>query len=177
MQSRLSRSLRPFAERPIAGDAARHRHGGARAPRLHQPRPRRRLSGRADRRGHGARAFEVLDAAWDAGVRYFDAARSYGRGEAFLGAWLRQREIPEGDAVVASKWGYRYTAGLAAFRRPTTRSRTTPSRCCSGNGGRAGRISGMHLDLYQIHSATFDSGVLENREVHRELARLKGKAS
>jgi aryl-alcohol dehydrogenase-like predicted oxidoreductase len=56
------------------------------------------------------RAFAVLDAAWDAGVRYFDAARSYGRGEAFLGAWLRRREIPDGDAVVASKWGYRYTA-------------------------------------------------------------------
>ena len=28
---------------------------------------------------------------------------------------------------------------------------------------------------YQIHFATFDSGVLENRGVHRELARLKGE--
>ena len=27
-------------------------------------------------------AFGVLDTAWDAGVRYFDAARSYGRSEA-----------------------------------------------------------------------------------------------
>src|SRR5438132_12994570 len=34
----------------------------------------------------GARA--VLDAAWEAGVRYFDAARSYGRAEAFLAGWL-----------------------------------------------------------------------------------------
>ena len=30
------------------------------------------------------RAHALLDAAWQAGVRYFDAARSYGRGEAFL---------------------------------------------------------------------------------------------
>jgi aryl-alcohol dehydrogenase-like predicted oxidoreductase len=28
----------------------------------------------------GQRAFEVLDAAWNVGIRYFDAARSYGRG-------------------------------------------------------------------------------------------------
>ena len=35
-----------------------------------------------------ARAHEVLDAAYAAGVRYFDAARSYGRAEEFLGSWL-----------------------------------------------------------------------------------------
>jgi aryl-alcohol dehydrogenase-like predicted oxidoreductase len=33
-----------------------------------------------------ARAFEVLDAAYAIGVRYLDAARSYGRAEEFLGA-------------------------------------------------------------------------------------------
>src|SRR4051794_41503708 len=33
-------------------------------------------------------AHAVLDAAFDGGVRYFDAARSYGRGEAFLSSWL-----------------------------------------------------------------------------------------
>jgi aryl-alcohol dehydrogenase-like predicted oxidoreductase len=31
-----------------------------------------------------AHAYAVLDAAWDAGIRYFDAARSYGRAETFL---------------------------------------------------------------------------------------------
>ena len=56
-----------------------------------------------------ARSFEVLDAAYAAGVRYFDAARSYGRGEEFLGGWLRDRD-PR-DVVVGSKWGYVYTAG------------------------------------------------------------------
>ena len=34
-------------------------------------------------------AHEVLDAAYDGGVRYFDAARSYGRAEAFLGSLAR----------------------------------------------------------------------------------------
>src|SRR3954468_8802772 len=37
------------------------------------------------------RSFAVLDAAYAAGVRYFDAARSYGRAEEFLGGWLADR--------------------------------------------------------------------------------------
>jgi aryl-alcohol dehydrogenase-like predicted oxidoreductase len=119
------------------------------------------------------RAFAVLDAAWDAGVRYFDAARSYGRGEAFLGAWLRRREIPEGDAVVASKWGYRYTADWRI--QATHHEIKDHSLPVLQRQWRESRENlGDHLDLYQIHSATFDSGVLENGEVHREFARLKG---
>src|SRR6516162_7845028 len=58
-----------------------------------------------------ARAHAVLDAAWGAGIRYFDAARSYGRGEAFLGSWLTCRTIAPDRVVVGSKWGYTYTAG------------------------------------------------------------------
>lgn len=120
------------------------------------------------------RAFEVLDAAWEAGVRYFDAARSYGRGEAFLGAWLRQREIAKGNAVIASKWGYRYTADWRV--QATHHEIKDHSLAVLQTQWQESRENlGEHLDLYQIHSATFDSGVLENRKVHRELARLKGE--
>ena len=35
-----------------------------------------------------ARTHAVLDHAYEAGVRYFDAARSYGLAEEFLGTWL-----------------------------------------------------------------------------------------
>src|SRR5689334_7995729 len=55
-----------------------------------------------------ARTFEVLDYAYEAGVRDFDAARSYGRAEEFLGAWLRSRRPAE--VTISSKWGYVYTA-------------------------------------------------------------------
>src|SRR3954463_8673952 len=58
-----------------------------------------------------AHAHAVLDAAWHAGVRYFDAARSYGRAEEFLSAWLNARQIPTDAVSVGSKWGYAYTAG------------------------------------------------------------------
>jgi aryl-alcohol dehydrogenase-like predicted oxidoreductase len=53
------------------------------------------------------RTFEVLDAAYAAGVRPIDAARSYGLAEDFLGSWLAARP-QAGDVVVSSKWGYRY---------------------------------------------------------------------
>src|SRR4029079_7967289 len=65
-----------------------------------------------------ARSFEVLDAAYAGGVRSLDAPRSYGRGEEFLGAWLRDRD-PR-DVVVGSKWGYVYTADWQGGPAPRT---------------------------------------------------------
>jgi aryl-alcohol dehydrogenase-like predicted oxidoreductase len=57
------------------------------------------------------RCHQLLDAAFDAGIRYVDAARSYGLAEEFLALWLRRRELAPGDLVVGSKWGYTYTGG------------------------------------------------------------------
>ncbi|WP_199816713.1 aldo/keto reductase, partial [Streptomyces scabiei] len=50
-------------------------------------------------------ASAVVDAAWDAGIRYFDTAPHYGLGlsERRLGAALRDR--PRGEYVVSSKVG------------------------------------------------------------------------
>ena len=119
-----------------------------------------------------ARAHEVLDAAWAGGVHAFDAARSYGRAEAFLASWLALRGIAPGDALISSKWGYTYTAGwrvdadahevkehsLAALRRqwPETRA-----------------LLGDHLALYQVHSVTPDSPALDDGALLAELAALK----
>jgi aryl-alcohol dehydrogenase-like predicted oxidoreductase len=118
------------------------------------------------------RTLEVLDAAWNNGIRYFDTARSYGRGEEFLGAWLKSRRIDPAAVTVGSKWGYTYTAdwqvqakaheikehSLPVLRRQWKESAT---------------LLGDYLDLYQIHSATLDSGVLEKSAVLNELVRLK----
>ena len=42
-------------------------------------------------------AFELMDAAWEAGITWFDTADAYGggRSETFIGEWIRSRE-PEG---------------------------------------------------------------------------------
>jgi aryl-alcohol dehydrogenase-like predicted oxidoreductase len=117
------------------------------------------------------RCHEVLDAAYAAGIRYLDAARSYGRAEEFLASWLRKRGLVPSDLTIGSKWGYTYVGdwrmdaetqevkdhSLAALTRQTAETRT---------------LLGDHLDLYQIHSATLDSGVLEDQAVLAELTRL-----
>lgn len=76
-----------------------------------------------------ARAHAVLDAAWQGGVRYLDAARSYGLAEAFLGGWLDARGIAPGEVAVGSKWGYTYPAARArAPRDPHARVLSYPLR-------------------------------------------------
>jgi aryl-alcohol dehydrogenase-like predicted oxidoreductase len=119
-------------------------------------------------------AHDVLDAARAAGVRYLDAARSYGRAEAFLASWLEARALAPADAVVGSKWGYTYTAGWAtdaAVHEVKDHSRANLAR----QEAESRAILGAHLDLYQIHSATLESGVLDDPGVLAELALLKGR--
>lgn len=119
-----------------------------------------------------ARTHRVLDAAWEAGIRYFDAARSYGRAEAFLSAWLTARQIPSEQVVIGSKWGYTYTADwqieaeaheIKDHSLPVLQRQIQESRALLGD----------YLDLYQIHSATLDSGALTNEAVLAKLAQLK----
>jgi len=117
-------------------------------------------------------AHAVLDAAFDAGIRYVDAARSYGRAEDFLASWLRKRAIEPSEITVASKWGYTYTAGwstsatqhevkdhsLAAFERQLAES--------------VERL-GRYLSLYQIHSLTAEGKTLEDDALIDAIARLR----
>jgi aryl-alcohol dehydrogenase-like predicted oxidoreductase len=120
------------------------------------------------------RCHQMLDAAYAAGIRYFDAARSYGLAEAFLATWLRSRNPPPGVTTIASKWGYADVGSwqmnpdvhevkdlsLDNLRRQVAESR---------------EWLGDRLRLYQIHSATLESHVLDDDEVLNELGRLRAE--
>jgi aryl-alcohol dehydrogenase-like predicted oxidoreductase len=117
-------------------------------------------------------AHTVLDAAYAGGVRYFDAARSYGKAEAFLASWLEQRGLGPSEVTVGSKWGYTYTAGWridAPVHEVKDLSATHLRRQLAETKG----LLGPRLRLYQIHSATLDSGVLDDPRVLEELARQR----
>ncbi|GAB4513461.1 MAG: aldo/keto reductase [Anaerolineae bacterium] len=118
------------------------------------------------------RTHRILDAAWAAGIRYFDAARSYGRAEDFLGGWLRARALPAESVMVGSKWGYIYTADWRVEAdKHEIKDHTLPTLQQQWQETQA--HLGGYLDLYQIHSATLESGVLENTAVLNALVQLK----
>jgi aryl-alcohol dehydrogenase-like predicted oxidoreductase len=75
-----------------------------------------------------ARTAELLDAARAAGIRYVDAARSYGRAEAFLAGWLRERSPTRDELTIGSKWGYRYTAGWTVDAAVHEEKELSPAR-------------------------------------------------
>lgn len=123
-----------------------------------------------------ANAHHMLDVAWESGIRYFDAARSYGLAEDFLGTWLAKRQIAPDDVMIGSKWGYTYTADWQVEAdQHEVKSHTLP--VLQRQWQETQSFIGSHLDLYQIHSATFKSGVLSNTAVLSALAEYKANGT
>jgi aryl-alcohol dehydrogenase-like predicted oxidoreductase len=119
-----------------------------------------------------ARTAELLDAARTAGVRYVDAARSYGRAEDFLARWLVARGVARGELIVGSKWGYRYTAGWAV-NAPVHEQKELSSPRFHGQLAESLALLGDWLDLYEIHSATAESGCLTDEHLLRALVEAR----
>ena len=142
-------------------------------------RPAYMALGRADDLGGNRSTFAmmgrchaVLDAASAAGIRYVDVARSYGLGEDFLSRWCETRRVG-GDAItIASKWGYTYT-GHWRVDALVHEVKTLTTQTQQQQVAESRSILGRRLSLYQIHSATLESGVLDDVDVLNELVRLR----
>ena len=119
----------------------------------------------------GQRCDEVCDAAWENGIRWFDAARSYGRAEQFLSRWLTRRGIGPEEVTVSSKWGYTYTAGWSV-EAEVHEVKDHSARALARQWPETEALLGPWLRLYQVHSATLESGILDDVRVHQQLATL-----
>ncbi|MBU2946856.1 aldo/keto reductase [Zobellia uliginosa] len=117
-----------------------------------------------------ANAFKVLDAAYEKGVRYFDTAPSYGKGEAFLKDWNESRNHT--DVVLGTKWGYTYVANWQLGYEGAHEVKEH-SLAKLTEQWEVSQYLLPALEYYQIHSATFESGVLQNKPVLEKLLDIK----
>jgi len=122
-------------------------------------------------------AFTVLDEALALGLRYIDCARSYGLSEEFVASWLASRgEAAANVVTVGSKWGYEYTANWRV-EVDDGESHEVKKHTAEQLERQLGESKTLlpAMALYQIHSATEESGVLTNDGVLEGLAALRAQ--
>ncbi|WP_417443230.1 aldo/keto reductase [Joostella sp.] len=117
-------------------------------------------------------AFKVLDDAYEQGVRYYDTAPSYGKGEKYLHEWNDTRNHQ--GVFLGTKWGYTYVADweLGYDGKHEIKEHSLAKLL---EQWEVSKNLLPNLKYYQIHSATLESGVLENKEVLEKLAEIKSE--
>ena len=114
-------------------------------------------------------SFSVLEEAYALGVRYFDTAPGYGLAEALVLEWSQTKNDP--TIEIATKWGYTYTAN---FDKNAIIHEVKEHSLAKLNAQwDFSKQLLPYLKVYQIHSATIETGVLENSKVLERLASLK----
>ena len=113
----------------------------------------------------------LLEAAYRQGIRYFDTAPGYGMAEQLLLDWLREKD--DASIEVATKWGYTYVANFDPMATLHEEKEHSLEKL-NEQWEQSKKILPL-LSTYQIHSATFETGVLENQKVLDRLAELKIK--
>jgi len=114
-------------------------------------------------------SFAVLEEAYNLGIRYFDTAPGYGLAEELVLEWLHTKN--DNSIKIATKWGYTYTANFDANAKVHEVKEHSLSKLKEQWDFSKQLLP--YLKVYQIHSATLETGVLENKEVLEYLAFLK----
>jgi aryl-alcohol dehydrogenase-like predicted oxidoreductase len=144
-------------------------------------RPAYITTGRAKDLGEGAdrsvdalraRAHKLLDAAWWLGIRYIDAARSYGFAEQFLGSWLAAHPGYRDELTIGSKWGYEYT-GDWQLDAPQQERKEHSLAMFDRQWAQTLEALGTEPDLYLVHSLTMDSPALDDSALLDRLRALR----
>ncbi len=117
------------------------------------------------------KGWETLEKAYQNGIRYFDTAPGYGLAEEVLIKWVKTKNDP--TITVATKWGYTYTANFDPKAMQHEIKEHSKGKLIEQ--WETSRELLPYLKMYQIHSATFESGVLDNASVLQKLFELKQK--
>ena len=113
----------------------------------------------------------VLEEAYHMGIRYFDTAPGYGIAEKIVMDWLQTKN--DKTIKIATKWGYTYVANFDAKAKVHELKEHSLSKL--NEQWEVSKDLASHLQLYQIHSATLETKVLENEAVLERLAFLKNE--
>ena len=110
-------------------------------------------------------------------IPWVDCARSYGLSEQFVGKYLRKKKVAPDKVYCSSKWGYTYVAdwNVSLEKGAPHEIKDHSVDNFLKQVAETDEHIGEYIDLYQIHSATFESGVLDNEEIHRALHECRGK--
>lgn len=114
---------------------------------------------------------KILDAAYAQGIKYFDTAPGYGFAEKLLIDWILGKK--DDEIEIATKWGYTYVADFD----PNAKIHEVKEHSLQklNEQWKQSKQLSPHLSTYQIHSATIETGVLDNKEVLHRLFELKNK--
>ncbi len=117
------------------------------------------------------KGIEMLESAYEQGIRYFDTAPGYGMAEKLLIDWVSTK----GDASIeiATKWGYAYVADFDP--EATVHEVKDHSLDLLNKQWEVSKELLPHLSTLQIHSATFETGVLDNKAVIQRMTELKSE--
>ncbi|MFK7937368.1 MAG: aldo/keto reductase [Saprospiraceae bacterium] len=115
------------------------------------------------------KGFSMLDAAYAQGVRYFDTAPGYGLAEQLLIDWVATKN--DATIEIATKWGYTYVANFD----PNAEQHEVKEHSLSklNEQWAQSKVILPSLSTYQIHSATFATGVLDTPPILNRLHELK----
>lgn len=111
----------------------------------------------------------MLDDAFDKGVRFFDASPGYGLAESLLIEWLRQKNDP--DIIVATKWGLSYVADFD-INATVHEIKEHSLEKLNAQWEFSKKLLPI-LKIYQIHSATLETKVLDNKAILQRLHQIK----